>query len=73
MANSDHFRSRAVAYRQLAVDSKNERTEGDMFEIANMFNCMAEKLLALELPRVREQARPALFDALRGKLPMWTL
>jgi hypothetical protein len=58
MLNSDHCRSRAAAYRQLAIDSKNERTEGDMFEIASMFSCMAKELYALEFHRAQEQARP---------------
>jgi hypothetical protein len=29
-----------------------------MFEIANMFSCMAKELYALEFPRAQEQARP---------------
>jgi len=70
MLNSDHCRSRAAACRQLAIDSKNERTEGDMFEIASMFSCMAEELYALELPHA--EARPTLIDALWYKLSMWT-
>jgi hypothetical protein len=47
MSNPEHFRSRAAAYRQIAQNSLDERTAGDMFEIANHFNSMADALTRL--------------------------
>lgn len=50
MSNPEHFRSRADAYRRFAHDSRDEVHAGDMFEIANLFNSMADDLARLRQP-----------------------
>jgi hypothetical protein len=69
MPDADYFQGRAVAYRQLAINAKDEMTAGNLFEIAGGFHLMAAELRALELPRAHELVRPALFDTLRGFFP----
>jgi hypothetical protein len=48
MSNPQYFRSRAAEYRQLAKNSQNEIRAGNLFEVANLFNCMADDLIRLE-------------------------
>ena len=50
MTNPEHFRSRAAAYRRLALASLDERCAGDLFEIASLFNSMADDLTFLIRP-----------------------
>ena len=52
MSHPRHFRSRAAAYRQLARESRNEHHAGDMFEIANLFDSIANDLALLLSPRI---------------------
>jgi hypothetical protein len=42
MSKFDYFRTRAAAYRRMAIDAKDDRTAGDMHEIAAIFNCIAD-------------------------------
>jgi len=57
MSNPEHFRRRATAYRQLAQESLNEEIAGDMFEIAKMFNSMADDLTLLWQTPEKHQPR----------------
>jgi hypothetical protein len=63
MSSVEYFRARASAYRQLANASKDERVSGDMYEIACMFNHMADDLRARQLIPVQEPTRSHLFYA----------
>jgi len=42
MSKFDYFRTRAAAYRRMAIDAKDDRIAGDMREIAATFDCIAD-------------------------------
>jgi hypothetical protein len=68
MSNPVYFRQRATAYKQLAlVAGDGSRAEG-LFDVANMFNRMADDLRALQSLRPPERLKPRLLDVLRDKL-----
>jgi hypothetical protein len=73
MSHVDHFRSRVSAYRKLANESKDEETAGDMYEIANLFNRMADDLSARELGSDRIQERSDFLLTHRSGLQDWPM
>src|ERR1700730_1550984 len=71
MSSVEYFRARASAYRQLANASKVERVSGDLYELACMFNRMADDLHARQLVPVEEPTRSHLLYVLRKRLGDW--
>jgi hypothetical protein len=55
MSNPEHFRGRADVYLQLALDCTDERNAETLFDIASMFNSMANELTLLR----RVQCQPS--------------
>jgi len=56
MSSPEHFDGCAAAYRQLAQNSPDERSPGDMFEIAGLFSSMANDLRLLRQAHTKPHA-----------------
>ena len=42
MSKFDYLRARAVAYRRMAIGAENARMSADMFEVAALFDSIAD-------------------------------
>jgi len=42
MSKFDYFRTRAAGYRRMAIGAKNDRISADMYEVAAIFDFIAD-------------------------------
>ena len=63
IAIADHFKHRASAYRQLAVNANDDKTAGNMFELAAMFERITVQLRVVEFTSAQPQTFPTSISA----------